>query len=84
MKDVDRSDKRKPLTLAEVREAYEPLGEKYPPLLDLKRAAEINAASKAASSLTSAGRFQHTAAPLLAPTASIAAAMRHPCSSSRI
>jgi hypothetical protein len=42
MRDVDRPDKRKPLTLAEVREAYEPLGEKYPPLLDLKRAAEIS------------------------------------------
>ena len=42
MKDVERPAKRKPITLAEVREAYEPLGEKYPPLLDLDRAAALS------------------------------------------
>jgi hypothetical protein len=42
MSDVERTDKRKPLTLSEVREAYEPLGEKYPPLLSLEQAAEIS------------------------------------------
>jgi hypothetical protein len=42
MKDADRTAKRKPLTIAEVREAYEPLGEKYPPLLDLDRAADLS------------------------------------------
>src|SRR5207248_4071628 len=42
MKDVEMPAKRKPLTLAEVRTAYEPLSEKYPPLLGLDRAAELS------------------------------------------
>jgi len=44
MKDVDvvRPNKRKPLTLAEVREAFEPIAEKYPPLLGLHLAAELS------------------------------------------
>jgi hypothetical protein len=42
MSNVDRPAKRKPLTLTEVREAYESLGEKYPPLLSLSLAAEIS------------------------------------------
>jgi hypothetical protein len=46
MKDLERSTKRKPLTLAEVRSAYEPLGEKYPPLLGLDLAAEISGYTK--------------------------------------
>ena len=42
MKDVNPSTKRKPLTLAEVREAFEPLGVKYPPVLSLAMAAELS------------------------------------------
>lgn len=46
MKDVERPGKRKPLTLAEVRDAYEPLSEKYPPTLNLDLAAEITGYKK--------------------------------------
>jgi hypothetical protein len=42
MSDVERPEKRKPLTFAEVHEAYESLSDKYPPILSLKQAAEIS------------------------------------------
>ncbi|CAN5530667.1 hypothetical protein BH09PLA1_BH09PLA1_25180 [soil metagenome] len=42
MKDVTENPKRKPVTLAEVREAFEPVSEKYPPVLGLDAAAEIS------------------------------------------
>ena len=42
MKDVNPSTKRKPLTLGEVQEAFEPLGVKYPAVLSLALAAELS------------------------------------------
>ena len=36
------SSKRTPLTAAEVREAFEPLGSEYPPILDLQAAAKLS------------------------------------------
>jgi hypothetical protein len=36
------TDKRKPLTPAEVRDAFEPLGERYPPLLGLQLATDLS------------------------------------------
>jgi hypothetical protein len=42
MKDAERTEKRKPLTLPEVHEAYDGLEDMFPPVLSLKLAAGLS------------------------------------------
>jgi hypothetical protein len=39
---VDPPNRRKPLTAVEVRQAFEPLGQSYPPILQLEQAAQLS------------------------------------------